>query len=122
MQPQDQQPVAIIARHRCVFDRAGKLNRLFKPTVGNFKLVMRDAFATKTVAAQTAYAQQRAINRDLHVLWMDPSQIDFHDPPVRRAIDISRGTPQPSRWSPLAILTNAAEVTIKRFAGHKSFR
>src|SRR2546428_5121518 len=101
-----------------MFDRAGKLNHLFKSAVSNFKLVVRHTFAAGSVAARPADAQHVIIERDVHVGRFDAGQIDLDDPAIFAAIDICGGTPQAAGGPALAIITNHAEVTFKRFAGH----
>src|SRR2546423_5532030 len=103
-----------------MFDRAGKLNHLFKSTVSNFQLVMRHTFAAGSVAARPADAQHVIIERHFHVGRFNTGQIDFNDPAIFAAIHICRGTPQAAGGPALAIITNHAEVTFKRFAGHDS--
>src|SRR5205814_6741370 len=56
-QPHNQQAVTIITFDCGMFDRARKLNHLFKSTISNFQLVMRHAFAAGSVAARPADAQ-----------------------------------------------------------------
>src|SRR5436190_7847454 len=103
-----------------MFDRPGEPNHLFKTAVSNFQLIVRDAFAAGTVTPRAADAQQIAIDNHVNVCRFDACQIDFHDPTFWRAIDISRRTPQAPRRPPVTVITNQAEITIKRFAGHKS--
>src|SRR2546423_10962222 len=101
-----------------MFDRAGKLNHLFKSTVSNFQLVMRHTFPAGSVAARPADAQHVIIERHFHIGRFNTGQIDFNDPAIFAAIHICRGTPQAAGGPALAIITNHAEVTFKRFAGH----
>src|SRR5256885_13591758 len=103
-----------------MFDRAGELNHLFKSAVGNFQLVMRHAFAARSVAARPPDAQHVRLESDFYVGRFDARQIDFDDPAIFAAIHVGRGTPQTARGPALAIITNHAEVTFKRFAGHDS--
>src|SRR6266403_4481602 len=101
-----------------MFDRAGKLNHLFKSAVSNFKLVMRYTFAAGSITARPANPQHVIIEGDFYVTGFDTGQIDFDDPALLAAIHICRGTPQAAGGPALAIITNHAEVTFKRFAGH----
>src|SRR5229473_1817702 len=96
-QLQNQQTVAIVARDGRMFDRAGKLDDFFEPAVGDFELIVRHAFATNTVAAQTADAQERAVDLDLDLSGLNAREIDFHNPAVMRAIHVRRRIPQTPR-------------------------
>src|SRR6267142_1475053 len=101
-----------------MFDRAGKLNHLFKSAVSNFKLVMRYTFAAGPITARPTNPQHVIIESDFYITGFDAGQIDFDNPTLFAAIYICRGTPQATGGPALAIITNHAEVTFKRFAGH----
>src|SRR6266404_1378706 len=109
----------IVAFDGRVFDRAGKLDHLFEPAVGNIELIMGDPFAANTIAARSAEAQKPAVERHLDVSWLNPRQIDFHDPAISGSIHVGRGTPQASRRSLITRALDRTKVTLKRFAGHK---
>src|ERR1041385_8870660 len=117
-QAQDEQPITIVTLNPDVLDRARKLNHLFEPAVSNFKLIMRNAFTTGTVAPRSAQAQNVAIHGDFHVAGFNARQIDFHNPAVCGAVDIRGGTPQAARRPALPVVANHAEIAFKRFAGH----
>jgi hypothetical protein len=57
-------------------------------------VIVRDAFAANVVTTPAANAQERTLDTDLDVLGSNSCEIDFHDPPIARAIHISSGTPQ----------------------------
>src|SRR5260370_22881610 len=118
MQSQDQKTVVIITRDRSVLDGTRKLNHLFKATVSNFELVMRDALAADAVASRATNAQYAPVNRDLDVFRSNAREVNFHDPTVTRAIDIGRRTPQASRRARFTRALDRPKVTLKRFAGH----
>src|SRR5882724_7066715 len=103
-----------------MFDRARELNHFFKSAVATFKLVMRHAFAARSVAARAADSQNVVIESDFYIGRFDPGEIDFDDPTIFAAIHVCRRTPQAAGRPALAIITNHAEVTFKRFAGHNS--
>src|ERR1700687_450981 len=117
MQPQDQKTIMIIAGDRSVLDGTRKLNHLFKATISNFELIVRDSLAADAVAARATNAQHAPVNRDLDVLRSNAREVNFHDPTVARAIDISRRTPQTSRRARFT-RAHRPKVTLKRFAGH----
>src|SRR5713226_6606235 len=108
---QDQETIVIVARDGRMFDRAGKLDDFFEPAVSDFKLIVRNAFTADAVAAQSADAQKRAVDRDLDVSGLDAGEIDFHDPAVVRAIHVRGRIPQTPRRT--AGLPVRAQITIK---------
>src|SRR6266849_7063575 len=108
---QNQQTIVIVAGDGRVFDRAGKLDDFFEPAVSDFKLIVRNTLTADAVAAQSADAQKRAVDRDLDVSGLDAGEIDFHDPAIVRAINVGRRMPQAPRRT--AGLPVRAQITIK---------
>src|SRR5438105_14564710 len=101
-----------------MLDRTRKLDHFFKAAVSDFQLIMRHAFTTSSVSARSAQTQHATVDRNVDVGRFNSRQIDFDDPPVLGAIDISRRTPQPARraTAAAALRMNYAKKRIKRFA------
>src|SRR5438105_15789758 len=106
-----------------MLDRTRKLDHFFKAAVSDFQLIMRYAFTASSVSARSAQAQHATVDSNVNIARLNPRQIDFDDPPVLGAINISRRTPQPARraTAAAALRMNYAKKTIKRFAGHRCF-
>jgi hypothetical protein len=99
---QDQQAVTVIAQQRRAFDGAREMKRLFKATVGDFKLVTGDALLEERVAAASRNTQRPASNRDFEFFGSHTRQVNFHNPPIRSAINVCIGSPhtRPRSHSP----------------------
>jgi hypothetical protein len=97
-----QQAIAIVLFNVGVLDFAGKLNHFFKAAVGDLELIVRDALAAKTIAAQAADAQEIAVERDVNVVGPDAGEIEFHYPTVARAVNVGRRVPQTPGRTPVA--------------------
>src|SRR6266403_1412582 len=81
-QPHNQEAVAIITFDCGMFDRARELNHLFKSAISNFKLVMRNPFAARSIAARPADAQDVRFESDFYIGRFDSGEIDFDDPTI----------------------------------------
>ena len=94
MQVDNKKPVTIIMSERSFFDRAGKLNRLFKSTIGYFHLLIANAFFVDCVAPATSHTQIALVQIDLQLVGANAGEIQLDHPTVGGAINISSRIPQ----------------------------
>src|SRR5215510_8144126 len=93
IQTYNQEAIAIVTLDRGMFDGTGEPNHLFKPAIGDFELIMGNPFTAGAVTPRATDAQKVAVDNYFHVLRLHAGQIDFDDPAVSTAIDVSCGTP-----------------------------
>jgi len=94
------------------FNRRRKLDRLFKTTVGDFHLVVGEAFTNVRVFATAADVEERFAYLDLELLHTNTRKIHFHNPAIRRTIDVRGGIPETARRHHSPIRPDQREITI----------
>src|SRR5215212_4694960 len=92
-QVKDQQAVAVVAQERSALDGAGEAERLLEAAVGDFELVVDDAFAEEGVAAGATDDERPAPDLYLDVVGAHARQVNFDDPAVRSPVDVRVGPP-----------------------------
>ena len=118
MEAQEQKAVAIIAFDTCSFNRTGELNDFFEAAVSDFQLIMRNALAAKTIAAETAKPQEFSVKPDFNIVRSDSRQVYLDQPSFGGAVNVGGGIPKASgRTAVLRIVTTAKE-SLKRVTSH----
>ena len=94
MQVDNKKPVTIIMSERSFFDRAGKLNRLFKSTIGYFHLLIANAFFVDCVAPATSHTQIALVQIDLQLVGANTGDVELNHPAVGCPVNIGGRVPQ----------------------------
>jgi hypothetical protein len=85
---QDQQAVTVITQERRAFDGAREVERLLKPAVRDFELMIGDAFTEKSVTTTTRNAQRPILDYDFEFIGAHAREVYFHNPSIRSAINV----------------------------------
>ncbi len=83
----------VIMLERTGIDRAGKLQRLFKPAVGYLHLLIAESFLHQRVAAATPDPQRCLINFNFQLVGTNTCQIYFDDPTLGAVIHVRGWVP-----------------------------
>src|SRR5215212_6412390 len=118
-QVQDQQAVAVVAQERSSLDGAGEAERLLEAAVGDFELVVDDAFAEEGVAAAPPYDERPAPDLNLDIVGAHARQVDLDDPAVRGPVNVRVGPPRARPWPRPPPHRDHPKIPVHRFS-HKN--